>query len=227
MPADGPPGCPRFFGPLTTYQPVGTCAFPMSPPQAKPDARSKLLDAALSVIRTKGYSATSVGELCTVAGVTKGAFFHHFKSKDDLIAAIFDQFFLEQLALLDVMLAGDGTAVAKLTQLATMTGQSVAAMASQFPTPLEFYALASREAGLATTLQTHFQSYETKITTLVNQGIAHSEFRSVDSQATAKTIIALFEGMLLIWAIAPEMMNWETQVETAVQLLLQGLQATD
>ena len=59
----------------------------MSPPQAKPDARSKLLDAALSVIRTKGYSATSVGELCTVAGVTKGAFFHHFKSKDDLAVA--------------------------------------------------------------------------------------------------------------------------------------------
>lgn len=51
---------------------------------AKPDARSKLLDAALSVIRAKGYSATTVDELCAVAGVTKGAFFHHFKSKDAL-----------------------------------------------------------------------------------------------------------------------------------------------
>ena len=54
---------------------------------AKPDARSKLLDAALSVIRTKGYSATSVDELCAAAGVTKGAFFHHFKSKDALAVA--------------------------------------------------------------------------------------------------------------------------------------------
>lgn len=57
---------------------------------AKPDARSKLLDAALSVIRTKGYSATSVDELCTAAGVTKGAFFHHFKSKDELAVAAAD-----------------------------------------------------------------------------------------------------------------------------------------
>lgn len=55
--------------------------------QTKPDARSKLLDAALSVIRTKGYSATSVDELCAAAGVTKGAFFHHFKSKDALAVA--------------------------------------------------------------------------------------------------------------------------------------------
>lgn len=51
---------------------------------ARQDARQKLLDAALSVIRTKGYSATSVDELCAAAGVTKGAFFHHFKSKEEL-----------------------------------------------------------------------------------------------------------------------------------------------
>ena len=191
------------------------------------ESKIHILNTALAVFAEKGFAKASMNDIVRSSGLSKGGVYWHFKSKDELIAAIFDQFFVEQLALLDVMLAGEGTAVAKLTQLATMTGQSVAAMASQFPTPLEFYALASREAGLATTLQTHFQSYETKITTLVNQGIAHSEFRSVDSQATAKTIIALFEGMLLIWAIAPEMMNLETQVETAVQLLLQGLQSTD
>jgi TetR/AcrR family transcriptional repressor of nem operon len=51
---------------------------------SKTDARTKLLDAALAVIRTKGYAATSVDELCAAAGVTKGAFFHHFKSKEAL-----------------------------------------------------------------------------------------------------------------------------------------------
>jgi len=57
---------------------------------ARQDARSKLLEAALSVIRTKGYSATTVDELCAAAGVTKGAFFHHFKSKDALGVAAAD-----------------------------------------------------------------------------------------------------------------------------------------
>lgn len=50
-------------------------------------AREKLLDAALSRIRTNGYAATTVDDLCAAAGVTKGAFFHHFDSKEALAVA--------------------------------------------------------------------------------------------------------------------------------------------
>jgi TetR/AcrR family transcriptional regulator, transcriptional repressor for nem operon len=53
-------------------------------------ARQKLLDAALSLIRTRGYSSTTVDDLCDEAGVTKGAFFHHFKSKEALGIAAAD-----------------------------------------------------------------------------------------------------------------------------------------
>ena len=53
-------------------------------------ARQKLLDAALSLIRTKGYASTTLDDLCAEAGVTKGAFFHHFKSKEALGIAAAD-----------------------------------------------------------------------------------------------------------------------------------------
>ena len=59
-------------------------------PTAKPTARLKILGSALAVIRAKGYAATSVDDLCAAAGVTKGAFFHHFKSKEDLAVAAAD-----------------------------------------------------------------------------------------------------------------------------------------
>jgi TetR/AcrR family transcriptional regulator, transcriptional repressor for nem operon len=54
---------------------------------ARTDARTRLLDGALTAIREKGYSATSVDDLCRAAGATKGAFFHHFRSKEDLAVA--------------------------------------------------------------------------------------------------------------------------------------------
>lgn len=63
----------------------------MNPPPVEPSpsggARRKLLDAAVSIIRRRGYAATSVEELCGAAGVTKGAFFHHFPTKDSLAVA--------------------------------------------------------------------------------------------------------------------------------------------
>lgn len=47
-------------------------------------ARARLLEAATDIIRRKGFSATSVDDLCKAAGVTKGAYFHHFRSKEEL-----------------------------------------------------------------------------------------------------------------------------------------------
>ncbi len=48
------------------------------------ESKAKLLDAAVHVIRAKGFVAATVDDICLAAGVTKGSFFHHFKSKDDL-----------------------------------------------------------------------------------------------------------------------------------------------
>lgn len=60
-----------------------TSWYVLSMPKARA-AKEKLLNAALSLIREKGFSAMTVDDLCARAGVSKGAFFHYFKSKDEL-----------------------------------------------------------------------------------------------------------------------------------------------
>jgi TetR/AcrR family transcriptional repressor of nem operon len=53
-------------------------------------SKTRLTEAAIQVIRSQGYSATTVDDICHAAGVTKGSFFHHFKSKDELALAAVD-----------------------------------------------------------------------------------------------------------------------------------------
>jgi TetR/AcrR family transcriptional repressor of nem operon len=55
---------------------------PTSP--ARGDVRRALLDATLTLVRRQGWASTSIDQLCRTVGVTKGAFFHHFGSKDEL-----------------------------------------------------------------------------------------------------------------------------------------------
>ncbi len=59
-----------------------------------PDAptKRKLLEAAQQLMLVKGFPATTVDEICTVAGVTKGSFFHYFADKEEIGAAVLDHF---------------------------------------------------------------------------------------------------------------------------------------
>jgi len=63
--------------------------------QTYPDSRSRILDASLYVLRAKGYSASRVEDICEAAGLTKGSFFHHFSSKEDLAIAAAEHFFAQ------------------------------------------------------------------------------------------------------------------------------------
>jgi TetR/AcrR family transcriptional regulator, transcriptional repressor for nem operon len=54
------------------------------------ESKTRLLEAAMNVIRAKGYTATRIEDVCEAAGLTKGSFFHHFGSKEELAVAAAD-----------------------------------------------------------------------------------------------------------------------------------------
>jgi TetR/AcrR family transcriptional repressor of nem operon len=64
---------------------------------ALPETKRRLVDAGVKLMRARGYNATTVDEICTDAGVTKGGFFHYFKSKDDIAKAAVTHFFEDRV----------------------------------------------------------------------------------------------------------------------------------
>jgi TetR/AcrR family transcriptional repressor of nem operon len=60
--------------------------------QSRHASKTKFLNAALHVVRAKGYAATTIDDICAAAELTKGSFFHHFTSKEDLALATAEHF---------------------------------------------------------------------------------------------------------------------------------------
>ena len=69
------------------------------------ESRESLVSAAMQLMLRQGYSATGIDSICDRAGVSKGAFYHSFRSKEELAVAALESFFrrgLEELQSIDV-----------------------------------------------------------------------------------------------------------------------------
>lgn len=72
----------------------------MKPDSKFPSTKIKLLEATLKLMLAKGFTATTLDDICTEAGVTKGSFFHYFKSKEDVTKATLEFFWHFQQGLM-------------------------------------------------------------------------------------------------------------------------------
>ena len=102
--------------PKRTNRPVGLTYYPASAnvSDVVSDTREKLISAAMLLMLRQGYSATGIDSICGEAGVSKGAFYHSFRSKEDLAVAALESFYrrgLESLRTIDV---SDAPAVERL-----------------------------------------------------------------------------------------------------------------
>ena len=75
---------------MTTYQPVRMTTINQT--SELPETKRKLVDAGVKLMRARGFNATTVDDICTTAGVTKGGFFHYFKSKEEIAKAAVARF---------------------------------------------------------------------------------------------------------------------------------------
>src|SRR5512147_1401810 len=58
--------------------------------QRSEETRSRILEAAIKLFSHRGYNKASVDDICAEAGISKGAFYHHFESKQALFRALLD-----------------------------------------------------------------------------------------------------------------------------------------
>jgi len=188
--------------------------------------KQEILAAATAVFAQKGFAGASMDDIVQASGISKGGLYWHFKSKDELIAAILSQFFDQEMAALDALLQTEGTATQKLQQLGQQIIADVSQMSELLTISLEFYALAARRQSVRLELQRHFQQYGNTLATLIQAGIDEGAFDpAVSARQVALNLVAQFEGLVLLWAVQGGNFDLEQQMTTAVTLFTKGLQA--
>jgi AcrR family transcriptional regulator len=192
-------------------------------PDVSKERTQQILDAAIKVFSRMGFHKASMDDIVAEAGLSKGALYWYFKSKDEIIAGILDFIFVRELAGIRQLAQAEGSAEDRLMEFAQLTIAEIKGMLRLIPITYEFYSLAFRNKTVQKVARQYFQSYVDALVPTIDQGIARGEFRAADAHQVAITLMAIVEGTLLLWVVNPKMMDLEEQLKFGIRSLLDGL----
>lgn len=187
------------------------------------ERRAQILEAAITVFAEHGIHQATMDEVARKSGLSKGAVYLHYKSKDALISALMRSMFLLELKSLRAAVSGPGTATERIMTMARALGRELERLSVAMPLLLEFYVVAARQKSERDYLAGMYTDYIEVLRAIIQQGIERGEYREVDTQMVAVSVFSILEGVTLLWVMAPQSVRWREQSEAAVNLLIEGL----
>ena len=186
--------------------------------------RTALLSAAEAAIARAGYAATSVDEICELAGVSKGAFYHHFSSKEEIFLMLLGGWLAGLEAQLENLGTASGDIPADLMSMMSLLGAILQVGGDRLPVYLEFWARAARDPYVLGEMLAPYRQYRDHFASLIETGIVSGALADAESQETARVIVAFAIGILVQGFMEPADADWERTARHGLRLLLAGLQ---
>jgi len=188
------------------------------------ETRNTILSTALDLFSKNGYDATSVAEICSRAKISKGAFYHHFPSKQDLFLSLMTTW----LAGVDGMFQTVGETALDIPEalenMAGISGQLFDELESGFPILLEFWRQANRQPAIWAQAVAPYRRYLDFFVGLIQQGIAEGAFcDSLDPSTTARILTAVAMGLLLQASFDPDGADWQEVTRSGIKLIVDSL----
>ncbi len=191
--------------------------------QRSEETRSNILDASIRLFAAQGFERTTVSEICAQAGISKGAFFHHFPTKQDVFMKVLDNW----LAALDVQLkeliASSNSVSDGLVQMAAISRGVFSQSNGQLGMFLEFWEQSRHDPEVWKVTVAPYRKYTQLFTSYLRKGIEEGSIEPVDPDVAARTIVAMAVGFLLQNLMDPQATDWENTVVDSMNLLLNGL----
>jgi AcrR family transcriptional regulator len=189
--------------------------------QRSEETRSKIMESAVKLFSNRGYNTASVDDICTEAGVSKGAFYHHFKSKQALFLALLDGW----LQTIDQAIeASKDKPVPEIFIQITEAFPYIFATANEgLPMFLEFWLQASRDEKIWQASVVPYRRYHKRFTELIKKGVNEGSFVEVNPELTSRMIMSTAMGLLLQSLLDPKGAKWEKVARDSTNLLVNSL----
>jgi TetR/AcrR family acrAB operon transcriptional repressor len=195
------------------------------------DTRDRILDSAARVFARKGFLGASLDEVAADAGLTKGAVYWHFSSKNELFFALLDSRFQQEYdEHLPQAMAEDAKFADPKEGLKALLGGILARVRQDPDWPRLFLEILgqTREPEVNERLASAYQaSYAMSASLIERQHERRGQTPAADPALLAVFWSALMDGLILAWLVNPEKIDLETLVPRIVDLLWQGLAPRD
>jgi AcrR family transcriptional regulator len=191
------------------------------PQQRGEETRGRILDAAVRKFAIAGYDAASVDDICSEAGVSKGAFYHHFPSKQAIFLALMNGW----LSMIDMGMetVRKDTVPETLIEMTNLLPGVFAAAEDRLPMFLEFWLQASRDEKVWQAIIAPYRHYQEHFAALVEDGVKEGSIKPVDSQVAAQVIVSLAVGLVLQGVLDPHSADWAKVAQQSMHILMNGL----
>ncbi|MCJ8012886.1 TetR/AcrR family transcriptional regulator [Paenibacillus sp. KQZ6P-2] len=192
--------------------------------KSKDDAeltKQTIVDAAKDLFAAKGYAATSMAEICSAAGCSRGGLYHHFDSKEDLFIFLADQSFTVSWENWDEVAEDSMTATEQLYRYAEYfvdTLQKPLNKAGE-----EFISRVGPDSEAGQRFLGILHGYMQRFQNLVQTGLDRGEWKGDNAQELAMIILGYYSGL----SDSIQMMSkteGKQLYRKATMLLLEGIQ---
>jgi AcrR family transcriptional regulator len=187
------------------------------------ETRNHIVEAAQQLFSLNGYVATGVAEICQAAGVSKGAFYHHFHSKQAVFLKLLENWLEVLDGGLNMVSQSDQSVPQIMLQMTDILTTVLQTAEGRLPMFLEYWLQASRDEAIWQATIAPYRHYHDYFTNLVQRGIDEGSFRKVDARITAQTLVALAVGLLLEKLLNPRSDDWPQVPRQCMQLFLDSL----
>ena len=185
--------------------------------QRSMETRHRIMSTAVHLFATQGYDASGVAEICRAAGVSKGAFYHHFPGKLDLFVAVLEEWLTGLDAEIERLRSISGSVTESLLAMTGMMGQVFLQAEGQLPMFLEFWVQAVRNPEIEGLVMAPYRRYRQFFAGVIQQGVDQGEFADVDADMAAGLLVSIAVGYIVQGLGDPTGMDWSKQAQQGLE----------